>query len=169
MSDGKKAVWEVAETYREDSAFKEMFDSLRKHPLPDGNARILPGTLPVLFHKVFNVGRDSSPGTNAYHHPCALLAQLLPEEMCDDNFVQFLSFITNMDPVYKALLEMRDGKAMLLLVWWYSKTCAHFSWWMRRRSVVEGRAICVYLEKNFGGDEDIMELLEFPKQVLLAL
>lgn len=79
--------------------------------------------------------------------------------------VQFLAFLTQLDPRYRRLLGDKDPRAMVLLAWWYAKAAAHISWYMQRRSLVEGRAICIYLERYCMDVPGIPELVRFPKRV----
>jgi hypothetical protein len=76
----------------------------------------------------------------------------------------FLSFIGHMDPKYKALLHQKDPKALLLLSWWYGKMCQYNVWWQSRRMVLEGQAICLYLERECE-EEEIVGLLCYPKMM----
>lgn len=162
MSDGKKVVWHLADPARKDSIFHELL--VEREGLPDGTKPIPQDALPAVFYTTFNLNA-STVETNPYHISCSLLAQLLPREITDNNIVQFLSFLTQLDPRYRKLLEEKDPRAMILLAWWYTKAAAHSSWWMQRRSLVEGQAICIYLERYCSHVEGIKELVEFPKSV----
>ncbi|RGP79253.1 hypothetical protein FLONG3_2689 [Fusarium longipes] len=162
MSDGKKVVWNLADPTRQESIFHELL--AERSCMPDGTKGIPPDVLPDVFYGVFNLDASSSVLTNPYHTAASLLAQLLPREITDDTVIQFLSFLTQLDPQYRKLLEEKDPRAMVLLAWWYTKAAAHSSWWMQRRSLVEGQAICVYLERYCLHVEGIRELVEFPKK-----
>ncbi|RBR20678.1 uncharacterized protein FIESC28_05195 [Fusarium coffeatum] len=162
MSDGKKVVWHLADPTRKESIFHELLGE--REGLPDGTKPIPADALPAVFYTTFNLNA-STVETNPYHISCSLLAQLLPREINDNTVVQFLSFLTQLDPRYRKLLEKKDPRAMILLAWWYTKAAAHSSWWMQRRSLVEGQAICVYLEGYCLHVKGIKELVEFPKSV----
>ncbi|KAF5248189.1 hypothetical protein FAUST_372 [Fusarium austroamericanum] len=145
MSDGKKVVWNLADPTRQESIFHELL--AEKTSMPDGTKEIPPDVLPSIFYSVFNLDASSSVSTNPYHTAASLLAQLLPREITDNTVIQFLSFLTQLDPRFRKLLEEKDPRAIVLLAWWYTKAAVHSSWWMQRH--VEG----------------ICELVKFPKRV----
>ncbi|KAM0393234.1 hypothetical protein ACHAPZ_010481 [Fusarium culmorum] len=163
MSDGKKVVWNLADPTRQESIFHELL--AEKTSMPDGTKEIPPDVLLGIFYSVFNLDASSSASTNPYHTAASLLAQLLPREITDNTVIQFLSFLTQLDPRFRKLLEEKDPRAMVLLAWWYTKAAVHSSWWMQRRSLVEGQAICIYLERYCTDVEGICELVKFPKRV----
>lgn len=82
----------------------------------------------------------------------------------------FLSFISNLRPGYKKLLELKDPRALLFLAWWNVKVSqVEECWWTWRRAVLEGRAICRYLEgwaKEMG--KGVEELVECPSKAFDA-
>ncbi|RGP61758.1 sterol regulatory element-binding protein ecm22 [Fusarium sporotrichioides] len=166
MSDGKKVVWNLADPTRQESIFHGLL--AERISMPDGSKGIPPDVLPGVFYSVFNLDASSCASTNPYHTAASLLAQLLPREITDNTVIQFLSFLTQLDPRYRKLLEEKDPRAMVLLAWWYTKAATHSSWWMQRRSLVEGQAICMYLERYCTHVEGILELVEFPKRVFDA-
>lgn len=165
MSVGKKVVWEICDPTREESIFRPMVDYYIDRPMPNGTLPVLPGALPSEFYPLCNLTPTSSPSSNPYHIAASILAQLLPHRINDDNALLFLTFISQMDARFRALLEEKDPRAMLLLVWWYAKTAEHAMWWLKRRSVVEGKAICMFLEERCG-DGRVVALLEFPRVAL---
>jgi hypothetical protein len=166
MSDGKKAVWKIADPTRKDSVFHQLLKEW--DGIPDGSRPIPPGALPTMFYEAFDIGPSSTAQNNPYHVAASLLAQLLPRRIDDNTVIQFLTFLTQLDPRYRKLLEEKDPKAMVLLAWWYTKAAAHSSWWMQRRSVVEGLAVCIYLEINCEHEAVIQELVKFPRRVFDA-
>ncbi|KAF4991064.1 hypothetical protein FGRMN_8089 [Fusarium graminum] len=163
MSDGKKVVWKLADPTRNGSIFQPLLSE--RDNMPDGNLPILPGTLPDIFYPMFDLGPSSTAENNPYHIAVSLLAQLLPHKIDDNTIIHFLTFLSQLDPRYRQLLEEKDAKAMVLLAWWYTKAAAHSSWWMQRRSLIEGQAICIYLERYSMHVEGIQELVQFPKRI----
>ncbi|KAJ6439882.1 arrestin domain containing protein [Purpureocillium lavendulum] len=107
--------------------------------------------------------------SNPYHVPLSLLAQLLPADASDRNVARFLTFVSQLPAPFCRLLERRDPRALLLLAYWHAKVARRPSWWVRRRSVVEGLAICEYLARRCrgGADPDIVALLEWPRRELV--
>lgn len=162
MSDGKKVVWSLADPSRKESIFHQLL--VEKNDMPDGTQPIPADALPSIFYSVFNIDDSSSVETNPYHTAVSLLAQMLPLAITEDTVIRYLSFLTQLDPRYRKLLEEKDPRAMVLLAWWYTKAAAHDSWWMQRRSLVEGQAICIYLERYCMHIEGIPDLVQFPKR-----
>lgn len=163
MSDGKKAVWELADPTRMDSVFRPMVDDVFMSQDPDGNLPVPPNALPASFYALYGLA-SSTVATNPYHMAASIIAQLLPFQISDRNVLNFLSFIRQLDTRYRRLLEARDQRAMLLLAWWYAITASHTTWWMNRRSLLEGQAICIYLARECE-DERMLKLLEFPRRM----
>lgn len=164
MGHGKKAVWDITDPARPESVFHNMLtDTPMQHSF-DTSAPIPADIWPAAFYSLFNVadGRSSAE-TNPYHNPCFILSVLWNQEIDDHNIIFFLTFITQIDPNYRALIEEKDPRALLLLLYWHSAVVPHERWWLRRRCGVEAKAICMYLEKYCADDDEIMELLQEPK------
>lgn len=115
---------------------------------------------------------DSSDTTSPYHVPLSILAQLFPQRASDRNVSRFLTFVAQLPAPFRRLLERRDPRALLLLAYWHAKVARRPSWWVRRRSVVEGLAICDYLSgprcRDAAGP-DVVALLEWPRRELLEV
>jgi hypothetical protein len=62
-------------------------------------------------------------------------------------------------------LDDKDPKALLLVVYWYAKLYRG-QWWLRHRGLIEGQAICMYLDKYHGDDAKLQRMLEWPKAEL---
>ncbi|KAK7407958.1 hypothetical protein QQX98_009875 [Neonectria punicea] len=165
MSDGKKVVWHITDPTRPESVFNPLLADHALYVAPDGQAPIPPTALPAPFYPLYDLS-ESTPDANPYHVAASLMAQLLDLEANDYSVIQFLAFISQLDPRYRRLLELKDPRAMLLLAYWHAKVVGFKAWWLNRRAVVEGQAICIYLERECADDPMIMELLEFPKASL---
>ncbi|PKK41507.1 hypothetical protein CI102_13453, partial [Trichoderma harzianum] len=165
MGHGKRAVWNITDPNRPDSVFHNL---LNQTPMqnPIDPSVIVPDSLPPLFYSVFELSATSSPETNPYHSACAIISALSVEPINDDTVILFLSFITQIDPSYRSLIEEKDPRALLLLLYWHSMVVPEKRWWLRRRCIVEGKAILMYLERYCADDGDIMELLQVPKRRL---
>ncbi|KAJ3537955.1 hypothetical protein NM208_g6105 [Fusarium decemcellulare] len=147
LSDGKKVVWNITDPTRKESIFHELILDLDN--MPFGNKPVPPKALPPIFYTMFNLSPESSAASNRTTSP--------------PRYSRSSSRATS--TTTPKLLEEKDPKAMVLLAWWYAKAVAHRSWWMQRRSLIEGRAICIYLEKYCKHVEGIQELVQFPKRV----
>ncbi|KAL6823536.1 hypothetical protein V8C40DRAFT_37810 [Trichoderma camerunense] len=165
MGHGKRAVWNITDPNRPDSVFHNLLNQTPMQNPIDPSA-IIPDSLPPLFYKLFKLSATSSPETNPYHGACAIISSLSVNPINDDTVILFLSFITQIDPSYRSLIEEKDPRALLLLLYWHSMVVPEKRWWLRRRCIVEGKAILTYLERYCADDRDIMELLQVPKRRL---
>ncbi|KAL6693110.1 hypothetical protein J3F84DRAFT_84997 [Trichoderma pleuroticola] len=165
MGHGKRAVWTITDPNRPDSVFHNL---LHQTPMqnPIDPSVITPDSLPPLFYSLFDLSATSSPETNPYHGACAIISALAKDPVNDDTVILFLSFITQIDPSYRGLIEKKDPRALLLLLYWHTMVVPEDRWWLRRRCIVEGKAILMYLERYFADDGDIMELLQVPRAAL---
>ena len=165
MSDGKKAVWKIADPLRPDSAFKDLAKDHvnifqpRHQSVPHVDAPY------AEFAKIFELDADSTKDTNPYHDAACSLARLLHVECNATTVLEFLSFISHVQPELKKLIERKEPRALLLIACWYAKTYS-YQWWIYRRGLLEGQSICMYLDKYHPYEEAIHRLLEYPKQLL---
>lgn len=164
MSDGKKAVWKLADPLRESSIWRKGLQfNLKERPIPQ-TARVpqMDALYPFLT-KLYDFDESAHNDGDPYYTATSIIVRLLPIDPNHSTILYFLSFIGHMDPAYKNLLHQKDPKAMLLLAWWYAKVLDYNVWWMYRRVSLECKAICVYLNNRFMPDSEIGRLLEFPK------
>ncbi|KAL1847232.1 hypothetical protein VTK73DRAFT_10413 [Phialemonium thermophilum] len=166
MSDGKKVVRDLSGPLPPDSFFRRIFDDLGRLFLPDGQPPppIPPDALPPAFFSLYDLACPHAPDRSPYYLAAFLLARLLRlDASSEDLSPHFGAFLLQLDARLRALLHVKDPRALLLLAWWYAKTLQHTAWWLRCRGLVEGRAICIHLERRCGQDARVAELLRFPK------
>ncbi|KAK5994444.1 hypothetical protein PT974_04918 [Cladobotryum mycophilum] len=166
LGHGKRVVLEITDPSRPESAFNRIVKDSHSHPPIDGTDAIDPHVLPPLFYSIFDLAPDSSPSTNPYHIPACVLSKLWNEPLNENNVVSYLGFIAQIDIQYRNLVEEKDPRAMLLLLYWHSMVCSRHMWWLRRRSIVEGLAMCIHLEEHCTNEPDIIELIQEPKTKL---
>jgi len=85
----------------------------------------------------------------------------------DCNFstmLMFFSFLGQMEMAFAGLLREKDPIALLILVYWYAKMCDIRCWYYSRRSVLECRSLCLYLELYHGGIPRLMDILAYPRR-----
>ena len=169
MSHGKKAVWDLADPTTPDSLFVKITRFQVIDPPPNGAAPIPPDALPPLFYKVFELGPDSTPTTNVYHSPASVMAQLLTVEPIPTNIHRFLTFLSQTDGRFHELLCEKDPRAMILLAYWMAKISVFDMWWTRPRTMYQGLAICLYVERYCTYNENLVKLVKWPKGVLESL
>ncbi|EFY92349.1 hypothetical protein J3458_000964 [Metarhizium acridum] len=169
MSHGKRVVWELADPSRPESLFRRMTAYQSRDPPPSASSPIRPHALPSLFYSVFDIGPPSTPDGNPYHAAAALISQLLPVEPTPHNIHHFLSFLSQIDARYQVLVQDKDPRAMILLLYWMAKVVLYPMWWTRRRTLYEGLAICIYIERHHGHNPKFMQLISYPRAVLSAV
>lgn len=162
ISDGKKAIWKLSEPTRPDSVWHPMMKERTDSFLPKTNQELR--ELPNGFFELFELDK---PRGNPYWDSAAVLSNILDEECNYSNVLKFLSFIAYINDDFKMLLKGKDLRAMLLLCYWYAKMAQYKNWWTRRRSILEGISIVMYLEKHYGYDAKIMELVQIPKAMFV--
>jgi hypothetical protein len=170
MSDGKKAVFAIADPTRADSVFCKMSNGHDKlwRPLmgPEDSSDTEAVEMTRDFIDMFGLGPNSTCGNgNPYYKAAMALARLLHVKCDRNNVVEFFGFIVNINPELKRLLDQRDAKALLLVVHWYAKLY-RAQWWLHQRGLIEGRAICMYLDRHYGNDAKLQRLLQWPKAEL---
>ncbi|KAI5457627.1 hypothetical protein BGZ63DRAFT_363863 [Mariannaea sp. PMI_226] len=164
MSDGKRAVWPITDPSRPESIFHPLILDHRKLSAPNGLAPIPATALPALFYPLCNL-TNSTPVSNPYHIAASIVGQLLPREPDEERLIEYLSFTSQLDIRFRTLLEIKDKPAMLLLAYWYAMLTRFPRWWLSQRAKIEGKAICIYMDRECPDDAVIMELLEFPRSM----
>jgi hypothetical protein len=153
FTDGKKAIWAIANPLRPDSVFSSLAGNQQRFYLPsvilsDDVLRTLPTGLQELYELHIHSNSKNSKDTNdSYYYTLCALAPLLQIECDKTNFVKFLSFIGHFNPKFRELLFAKEPFALLILAHWYVKTC-RYEWWISNRAMVECKAICIYLERE---------------------
>ncbi|KAK1753154.1 transcription factor cys6 protein [Echria macrotheca] len=162
LTGGKTAVFDIVEPYLEDSLFHAAQAQIDHSIPPIDKVGDAVRNLPPKFIELYNLDENSTPENNPYHCAAITLAHLMPLTISRINVPKFLCF-TRTDARFPQLLMERDPGAILLLAYWYAKALDFQHWWMWRRVLLEGPAICMFLEKAFSKDSELLELLEFPK------
>ncbi|KAF2001471.1 hypothetical protein P154DRAFT_553725 [Amniculicola lignicola CBS 123094] len=175
LSEGKKAIWQIASPNRADSVFnsvsKEHFWALAAAWINQDDTSGLSNSMT----KLMDIGPESTIKNNPYHLPALLLSHLQHLVPTHDNVLNFLYFMGCMTSEYKMLLETKDPRALLLLGWWFRMLEVGELWWLTRRAAVEGRAVKVWLERFYGGEEGLAQMFEvlgarrFPANQMLII
>jgi hypothetical protein len=163
MTDGKKVVWELANPLRSDSLFNAIANDHDKDIPPKARIGAEMANLPTQLADLLDLNVESTLEANPYHASATILAQLMPVECDRSTIVWFLSFLRYLDPRFKTLLDEKDPRALLLLSYWYAKVLRYSQWWIWRRAILEGPAICMYLEQQWPQHRELGMLLDFPK------
>ena len=165
MSEGKRAIWVVADPLRADSVFhslSEEFDDAyySSATFPSGIDGI-----PTAFVELFGFDVTTTSKSSPYHVAARVISALLDVECCQANIVKFFAFASHMQPEFLSLMAQKDPRALLLVAYWYAKI-RNAIWWVHRRATLEGQAICLYLERWYPHNFAIRELLQLPKRAL---
>ena len=165
MSDGKKTVWKMVNPTRVGSRVREIALTHHKDLLNPFVSFEQLQALPPGFLELYDLHPDSSAENNPYYSALAILAQLMQPGMeCSrNNVIKYCCFISTITPAYKELLLSKDPRALMVMAWWWCKACSYNQWWFQRRAVIEGQAICIYLEMYHGHEDWIRRSLETPK------
>jgi hypothetical protein len=164
ISWGKKEAWRIADIYRPDSTLR----GLQYNRVPDDflsvpSDREVFRNLPQELTMFCGLGPKSTAATNPCHIPGSILARLVPLENNWENILKFLTFLGHMPLDFRTLLEEKDPRALVIMLWYQALWLGSEQWWMRRRCVLETEAIIIYLERHHGDAPYLQKMLEFPK------
>lgn len=168
ISNGKKEAWIIADLSRPDSSLRSFvtqtaIDHFVIKTADQEAFRALPHELAELC----NLDACSTPENNPYHIPGACLGRLVPIKSCQDNILKFFTFMAQMTPEFLHLLEVRDPRAVLIMLWYQTLLGAgdNAQWYTKKRTVVETEAMICYLERHHGSVPNMGRLLEFPRRI----
>ncbi|PYH88703.1 hypothetical protein BO71DRAFT_403637 [Aspergillus ellipticus CBS 707.79] len=102
---------------------------------------------------------SSADGSPYYTAAIGVARALYHDQSIIDIVLGFVACCSTMDSRFRSLLLARDARALLLLACWYAKIRGLGVWWMARRALLEGEAICFYLERHFPGNADIQKVM----------
>jgi hypothetical protein len=129
------------------------FEEMRSPP-PTSGIDGVPPTLAKLCQLDEKSTAESSPYFTALH---AVL--LLKDLACDQITIgRAMAFTNSLENPFKTLLHNKDCISLLLLYLWYCKV-RYAVWWVDLRARVECPAICIYLQRHYKENLDILEYL----------
>ena len=164
LSEGKKAVWELADSSRPESALRKVISRHDNSFMIDISDEEAFGALPADMLRLCNLGPDSIPETNIFYFPAAVLGRLMPLRHVDETRYKFMAFMVGMSPAFLKATEDKDPRALLLMAYFLAKLRGPSPWWAGRRLRLEAEAVCRYLERFYGHIPGMRELMEFPQQ-----
>ena len=160
---GKAEVFRLTEELRDDPTFKLLVFVQEAESIPSFPENFGFNFLPDDFVRLFGLDHPKLAQNNPYRPAIELLAKIMrPQCQLIEVILSFWSF-THVSPELKALLEDRDPLALLLLAYWYMRATSIKVWWLQRRTILEGQAICIYLERYHRNDPDVQAVLALPK------
>lgn len=159
MSEGKNAVWRLADPTREDSQFRGIVEA-EQHKQRNASTEQAGLEIEPFLLYCATLNRCGDPGP--YHKAASILERLAPIKCSHDTSIWFLSFLSHADPAYMEMVAKKDPPALILLAFWYAKLLEYNVWWVSRRSLFECQAICIFLNKTLPEGDPILGLLNFP-------
>lgn len=177
MNNGKEEIWKVTQSYRPDTVSMTLA-SMRTHemlPIPHKNDNTLLNNLPPAFIRLFNLANHDSLQDDSIDPHYTIGVQVAEVVFVDCpiyvTILSFVSFVSGISSEVRGLLEAKDPRMLLALALWYAKLYQVGIWWMSRRLLLEGQAICIYLKRFLSHDADIQAVLEilqtdFPTEVV---
>jgi hypothetical protein len=169
LHDSKKIVWHEIEPLRQGGAMEGMAQDLVQLQgmleLSSDGADEAWESLPRGFVTLFEL--DGDFGNGPYCYGLKIVAEMYREEREGrQNRLLYMAFLSPDDSRLRCLLGQKDPRALLLLLYWYAKVCVSKYWWLKKRSIMEGLAICEYLRRLWGGRREREDLLEGPLAAL---
>ena len=144
LSDGKKTVWKLVSPLSHDSLWRHAAKMYDQKPLPLADIPLDIDS--IFYHLCSEEPSSTAAAVNPHYKTAQALIPLLEKECNDDTALEFLMFTCSVDAPFKLLLERRDPWALLILCYWFMKVCRGV-WWMSSRAILQGQAICLYLER----------------------
>lgn len=166
LTQGQRAVWKIADTFSPGALFERLQDDYGWRDATLGVLR--PHGLPKAMYSRLELA-GATEKTNPYYTAAAVLSQILHLETHEGNLFYMFNFVMRLEPPYRQLLQQRDPRALLLLGYWYCKMAPFPTWWLRRRCVIEGLAVCEYLRQTHTDDDEMLHLLDYPAARLRAV
>lgn len=163
MCQGKNVIWKITNPLRPDSIFSEMKQFYDKDYFLNSAPEVGIEGVPPQFADLCELDEFSTAETSPYFTPVHGLAVLLRMECTRYTIAKFLSFLGHMEAGFKTLIEAKDPRALVLVANWYSRVF-NSVWWVEKRALLEGQAICIYLGSKYPHDSKIQELLEDPRR-----
>lgn len=165
LSSGKHAVVKLADPLGNDSMWKAFAQQIEQVLLLERKEE---PRCTVFDHLCDFPDLPNSPSGNPYHDSVQKLAPLLELECIETNWLRLLCFLMRITPTFTGLLQQKDPWAMLMFAYWCAKVCES-RWWLTRRAILDGLAICLYIERNCPWDKKLQEAVLWPKQILERL
>jgi len=165
LSDGKYAVWQVTDPLRFDSIWRPLAEMYQRDFMPPIEFE---DCAPSVFDHLCCANVNSEEAAlNPYDKTVRVFAPLFEKECVESTWLSFLAFLCHIDPPFKTLLRSKDPWAMLMLAYWFMKICRG-PWWASPRAILQGQAICLYIERYYPDDPALQRALLRPRKELEA-
>jgi hypothetical protein len=170
LSNGKKEAWVIADVSRPDSSLRHLYSN---SAIDDFVIRTTDQeafkALPPEMVELCNLNTSSTPENNPYHVAAASIGRLTAVKGCQDNILKYFHFLGTMMSEFQHLLQTKDPRAVLLMLWYQTLMGADGAqWYTKKRTLVETEAMIYYLERYHSHVSGMDKLLEFPKRARFA-
>lgn len=158
LSEGKRAIWNIAQPWRDDSIFHALGKAMNHWEQPTWITAPDLASLPPRLTRLFDIDENTRAEDNVYLNSLLCLRHTACLPLTRDHVMRFIVFLLYMSSAFRARLEEKDPRAMVLLLWWFRQLAMGDDevWWMTQRARVEGRAIEIWLERWCGGEEAVV-------------
>ncbi|KAH8882893.1 hypothetical protein GQ53DRAFT_753216 [Thozetella sp. PMI_491] len=163
MAEGKKEIWKVADVLRQDSVLQGVVVKTPRDFLDDTSDWDSIASLPREFAELCDINESTKPDSNPYYTLLSILGRLMPLQTSQTNLVRSLAFLSQMSADFRVLIEKKEPRAVLMLAWFSAKVSEQYRWWWWKRAMLEGQAMCIYLERHQGTYPHLKKLLEYPR------
>lgn len=163
IGEGKKHLWRLAQPQRSDSIFCGLVKDQNCLSVPEWMTLDSGLQISDRIMKVFDITALSNGHNNVYYLPVLTLSKCPSIKLTPDNALKFLYIMAVITPEFLGLLEVKDMRAVFIMGWWYILLTTGDLWWMTRRAKIEGKAICIWLRRQKGGEE-LADLLDEMKR-----
>ena len=165
--NGRNQIQHLLNTSTNDSMFNTSYHEAVKSFMPSSSCTQLQD-LPVDFVSLYHLDCPEIRTQNPCYTVAVAVARVLYLDSMFPVLMGFLEFVANMSNDYAQLLKQKEPRALLVLAYWHAKTSQFQLWWLSRRAVLEGKAICIHLRKHHGDFMEIQNLLACLETALVA-
>lgn len=157
MSNGKREVVKLAEQIFSHPRYKELLD-IPPSDLDPVQSRDLPFSVDIMDQFDVPGYKDMADEVHKILNSKCLIAIILT----------FWTSIHNTAATFTSQLERKEPKALSLLLIWFTKLHQLPVWWLKRRTWLEGQALCVYLERFHASHVLLQPLLSWARDVFFS-
>ncbi|KAL3426646.1 C6 finger domain-containing protein [Phlyctema vagabunda] len=167
MSEGKKAIWKIADPQRPDSIFHSTAPDFVAYASTTSASISYLKNLPSELLQLCGLHDSILNVDNPYLASASFLAEILEIDSGLQSVGRMLCFFGGMHPGLKSLLMRKDPCALLLLALWYAKMYECTQCWIWQRTYLEYHAILKYLRLHYSHESRIVEVVKVWERTLL--
>jgi hypothetical protein len=155
MSDGKNEISRMTQSLIGHPIFGDLVSFQPDKVIPD----FYPdqdtfNNLPSEFLRLYNLNPSANTNTNTqdkiFHNPLVQLSHALAPSLHPiAKIMRCWTFVGTMTPKFRALLRRKDPRGLLILLYWFARLNEVDVWWLKRRTTIEGQAMCLYLQRHW--------------------